>query len=313
MEDIRLIDVTLLGTSALLPLPDRALTAAVLTCCGRTILFDCGEGTQTAARRWGVSLMTADIIALTHYHGDHILGIPGLLQTMFSMGRTQKLYLIGPRGLEEAMRPILQLAGWLSFPVCLMELPAAWIGLNALIPGWPDRARLAAFPTVHRGVSQGYVFSLGRAGKFLPENARALGVPVQAWSVLQRGEEVMTEGRVIRPEQVMAAERRGLTIVFSGDTTRCDALTAAARDADLLICEATYGETEQTDLAAAYGHMTFRMAAETAAQARARRLWLCHYSQRMEEPAAFLPIAQAVFPDAVCGQDGMKITLRFDD
>ena len=116
-----MIDVTLLGCSALMPLPDRALTAAVLTCTGHTILFDCGEGTQTAARRCGVSLMTADIIAITHYHGDHILGIPGLLQTMFSMGRTQELILIGPRGLKDALQPILQLAGWLSFPVRLME------------------------------------------------------------------------------------------------------------------------------------------------------------------------------------------------
>ncbi|MCR4886510.1 MAG: ribonuclease Z [Clostridiales bacterium] len=308
-----MIDVTLLGTSALLPLPERALTAAVLTCCGRTLLFDCGEGTQIAARRCGVSLMTADIIALTHYHGDHILGIPGLLQTMFSMGRTQKLYIVGPRGLEDAMKPILQLAGWLSFPVCLMELPPRGVSLAALIPGWPDRARLAAFPTVHRGVSQGYVFSLGRAGKFLPDKAQALGVPVRQWRTLQRGEAVTVDGAVIRPEQVMEPERKGLSVVFSGDTTRCDALVSASQGADLLICEATYGETEQEELAASYGHMTFLMAAETAAKARAKRLWLAHFSQRIENPADYLPIAQAVFPPAQCGEDGLRLALRFEE
>ena len=308
-----MIDVTLLGTSALLPLPDRALTAAVITCCGRTILLDCGEGTQTAARRCGVSLMTADVIALTHYHGDHILGIPGLLQTMFSMGRTQKIYIVGPPGLKEAMGPILQLAGWLSFPVCLMELPAGGVDLCALIPGWPDRARLSAFPTNHRIVSQGYVFSLGRAGKFLPDKARALGVPVRQWRTLQHGEAVTVSGAVIRPEQVMEPERKGLSVVFSGDTTRCDALIKAARGADLLICEATYGETGQEELAVSYGHMTFLMAAETAAQAQAKRLWLAHYSQRIENPQDYLPLAQAAFPAAQCGEDGLRLTLRFEE
>ena len=194
-----------------------------------------------------------------------------------------------------------------------MELPPEGVDLAALIPGWPDRARLSAFPTVHRGVSQGYVFSLGRAGKFLPDQAQALGVPVQQWRTLQRGEAVAVDGAVIRPEQVMEPERKGLSVVFSGDTTFCDALIRAARGADLLICEATYGETEQADLAAAYGHMTFLMAAETAAKAQVKRLWLCHYSQRVENPTDYLPIAQTVFSPAHCGEDGLRLTLRFED
>ena len=306
-----MIDITLLGTSALLPLPERALTAAVLCCNGHTILFDCGEGTQSAARKAGVSLMKTDVIALTHYHGDHIFGLPGLLQTMGSMNRTETLLITGPEGLKTAMQPILRLAEWLPFPVELTELPPEGVALHTLFPGWPERAHLRAFPTRHRVPSQGYEFTLGRAGVFRPEKARALNIPVQQWSVLQRGEAVTLGVQEILPCQVMDPERHGLKFVFSGDTAPCESLTGAARDADLLICEATYGEDEQADLAAEYGHMTFSQAGKTALDAEARRLWLAHYSQRIEDPETCLPNAQRFFPEAVCGKDGMKTTLQF--
>ena len=179
-----MIDITLLGTAALAPIPGRALTAALLTCGGRSILFDCGEGTQTAARGAGVSLMKTDLIALTHYHGDHIFGLPGLLQTMGSLGRTDPLAITGPEGLAEKMAPILELTGWVAYPVRLIPLPAEGLCLRQLEAHWPERARLTAFPTEHRVSSQGYCFALGRAGEFQPERARALGVPVRQWSRL---------------------------------------------------------------------------------------------------------------------------------
>ena len=118
-----MIDVALIGTAALVPIPERALTAALLSCAGRSILLDCGEGTQTAARKAGVSLMSTDVIALTHYHGDHIFGLPGLLQTMCCMGRTDPLTILGPEGIQEELAPIVKLAGWLSYPLSLQELP----------------------------------------------------------------------------------------------------------------------------------------------------------------------------------------------
>ena len=308
-----MIDITLLGTSALLPLPDRALTAMMLTCAGRRILFDCGEGTQSAARKAGANVINADIIALTHYHGDHIFGLPGLLQTMFCMNRANPLTILGPAGLREAMGPILALAGWLPFEVRLAELPPEGARLSEFGPGWPAAARLTAFPTKHRVVSQGYVFTLERAGKFLPERAKALGVPVTQWSLLQKGEAVSLMDRTVRPEEVLGAPRRGLKVVFSGDTTACAALEAAAREADLFICEGTYGENGQLELAVDHGHMTFAQAGELAAAAHARRLWLCHYSQMIQDPEDYLDNARAFFPEAICGQDGMALTLRFED
>ena len=307
-----MIDITLLGTSALVPLPDRALTAVALTCGGHTILFDCGEGTQAAARKAGVSLMKTDIIALTHYHGDHVFGLPGLLQTMFCLGRTEPLYITGPVGLEEELAPILKLAGWTSYEIILFRLPDGGLRLEELGKGWPSAARLTCFKTEHRVPSQGYCFTLSRAGKFLPEKAKALGVPMQQWGLLQKGQIVQTGETVIHPEQVLGDPRKGLKFVFSGDTAACHALTNAAENADLLISEATYGENAQAQLAIDHGHMNFAQAAAIASQARVKQLWLAHYSQMIEDPQAYLPNAAEIFEHAVCGQDGMHTTLAFE-
>lgn len=308
-----MIDVTLLGTSALIPLPERAETAAQLVCRGRSILFDCGEGTQTAARKAGVSLFKTDIIALTHYHGDHIFGLPGLLQTMSMMGRTEPLCLVGPGDVEKELSLLLALTGWLPYPLRLVTLPAGGVELNRLTGGWPDGAKLTAFPTVHRVASQGYVFELPRPGKFQPERAKALGIPINQWSILQRGEAIRLGEQTILPEMVLGAPRKGLKVVFSGDTTACESLTAASQEADLLLCEATYGENDQAQLAVDHGHMNFAQAAQTAANARAARLWLMHYSQMVEDPEEYLPNARAIFPNAECGFDGKSLTLRFED
>lgn len=307
-----MIDVTLLGTSALVPLPERAETAALLNCGGRSILFDCGEGTQMAARKAGVSLMKTDVIALTHYHGDHIFGLPGLLQTMTMMGRTETLVIVGPGEIEKELEHIMALIGWLSYEVKLVTIPAQGVVLNEISAGWPDGARLTPFETVHRTVSQGYVFELPRAGKFMPEKARELGVPTNLWRFLQKGEAVEVDGKTIQPEMVVGAPRKGLKVAFTGDTAACETLEKAAREADLLLCEATYGENEQGQLAAEHGHMNFAQAGEAAAKAQAKRLWLMHYSQMVEDPQAYLPNAQAFFAQAECGVDGKTITLQFD-
>ncbi len=308
-----MIDIVLIGTSALLPLPERALTAAVLICAGHSILFDCGEGTQSAARKAGVSLMKTDMIALTHYHGDHTFGLPGLMQTMGIMGRKEPLILTGPSGLTEAMKPILHLAEGLPFEVFLMELPKEGVFLREVCPGWPDRAYLQAYPTHHRVTSQCYTFTLGRSGRFQPEKAKRLGLPVFMWKNLQKGENVTWNGKTFLPSQVMTEDRKGLKFVFSGDTAPCPGLIEGARDADLMICEATYGEDDQQDLAAEYGHMTFSQAADTAREANVKQLWLAHFSQRITDPSLFLSLAQKIFPQTVCGEDGMKTTLRFTD
>lgn len=307
-----MIDVTLIGTAALAPIPERALTSALLTCEGHSVLFDCGEGTQSAARKAGVSLMKTDIIALTHYHGDHIFGIPGLMQTMFSAGRTETLYFAGPEGLADVIATFMKLAGALSYDVGLIEIPADGLRLCELVEGWPKAAMLTSFPTKHRCRSQGYSFTLSRAGKFSTERAEALGVPLKQWRTLQNGISVEVNGKMILPEQVLGEPRKGLKVVFTGDTAMCDSLIEGAKGADLMICEATYGENEQAELAVERGHMNFAQAAMTAKRAGVKELWLSHYSQIITRPSAYLPNAEKIFPASKCGYDGLSKTLNFD-
>lgn len=307
-----MIELTLLGSSALMPMPDRALSAAWLSCAGRAILFDCGEGTQAAARRWGASLMKTDIIALTHYHGDHYFGLPGLLQSMNALERNEPLYITGPEGLERELEPILKLAGFLRYELRLISLPEQGLELREICGGFPHGARLIPFKTQHRVESIGYIFSLPRAGKFMPEKAAALKLPQSFWGRLQRGESVELDGSIIVPEMVLGEPRRGIKLVFSGDTAQCEELTKAAEDADLIIADATYALDEQAELALQYGHMNFAQAAQTAADAGARRLWLSHYSPMVKDPQEHIHIARAIFPETECGYDGKHIKLGFE-
>lgn len=309
-----MLDVTLLGTAATLPRPDRALSAAVLTCAGRSILFDCGEGTQLALHKSPVSPMKIDLICLTHYHGDHYFGLPGLLQTLSTMNRREPLYITGPAGLHEAMQPVLLMAeeSQLSYEVRLLSMPEDGLALQTLQSRWPAEARLAAVATEHRIASQGYRFDLARKPRFHAAKAEALHIPRSLWRELQRGCTVWVQGKVIRPEDVRGDERPGLSVVFSGDTAPCTQLLHAARGADLLIMDATYPTDEQADKAALYGHSTFPQAAALARDAQVKALLLTHFSAMIEDVQPYLEAVQAIFPAVHCGTDGMQVHLRFD-
>ena len=278
-----MIDITLLGSAGLVPLAYRALTAALLACSGRKILFDCGEGTQIAARRKGLDLLDVDLIALTHYHGDHTFGLPGLMLTMASIGRREPLYITGPRGLEEAVDPFLRLADWATFEIKLFDLMPEGLRLSEWFQGWPKGAKLTAFKTEHRVSSQGYLFSLDQEKDSLIESQKS-------------------------QEQI----QRSLRFVFSGDTMACDSLIEASRDADLVIYDATYGRNDQAQTAIDHGHMNFAQAAETAHKAGAKRLWLAHYAQTIKNPEDDLPNARAIFENTECGVDGLTRSLSFE-
>ena len=253
-----MLTITLLGTAATMPLPDRALTAALAECGGHALLFDCGEGTQAAARRAGVNLMKLDAICLTHYHGDHIFGLPGLLQTLGCQGRERPLTLYGPEGLGEVWPALRTLAGPLPYPVRAVQLDTDPIDLTNLSSGWPAGGAATPFRTRHRVPSRGYRLDLPRAGRFDPAKARALNVPVPAWKLLQRGQSIPLEnGAVVAPADVLGPARRGLRFVFSGDTAPCPALEQAAQNADLFLCDATYPDNEQEAQAKQWGAQHF--------------------------------------------------------
>ena len=303
-----MIDVTLLGCGGTMPLPGRALSALCVRAGGHTVLVDCGEGTQTAARAAGVSLAKADVICLTHFHGDHIFGLPGLLQSIANQGRTAPLLLVGPKGLSDAAKLLLALAGPMPFEISGMEVttPREPIAL----PGYGGLA-LAAFALDHRVPCLGYTFSLPRAGRFSPEKAQAAGVPCRQWGALQRGESVIAAGRTVKPEQVLGPARRGLKLVYATDTRPCAGLMHEARGADLLIMDATYADAAYEDKARKYGHCTFEQAATVAAAAGAKRLWLTHFGGTVTDSAAGLAAAKVIFADTELGADSKEITLAF--
>ena len=308
-----MLTITLLGTAATMPLPDRALSTAFAACGGHGLLFDCGEGTQAAARRAGVNLMRADAVCLTHYHGDHIFGLPGLLQTLGAQGRTRPLLLVGPKGLAGIWSAVRALTGPLPYAVRLQEADGP-LALDALSEGWPAGAVLRPFATRHRVPSVGYRLELPRAGRFDPARARALGVPVQQWKMLQQGQSVaLADGSIAAPESVLGPARQGLSFLFSGDTAPCAALEQAAAGVDLLLCDATYALPEQAAQAKQYGHSTFGQSAALAAKAGAKRLWLVHYSPMITDPEEELAQAQSLFPAAECGFDGKSIVLQYEE
>ena len=211
-----MLKVTLLGTGGTQPLPDRALAAAAVTVAGRSVLLDCGEGTQVGLRRYGVSAYRLSAVLLTHYHGDHILGLPGLLQTLGSLNRTEPLTVYGPAGLDAVARPVMALAGAQPYPVLWREADA---------PFSVDALKITPFPLAHRVPCCGYALELPRAGRFDPARARAAGIPVAYWKTLQKG----AAAGGFTPEQVLGPPRRGLKVVYATDTRPCAALEAAAR------------------------------------------------------------------------------------
>lgn len=305
-----MLNVTLIGCGATMPTPERATACCAIQYNGRNLLLDCGEGTQTAARKAEVSLVKIDAICLTHYHGDHIFGLPGLLQTMASQGRTAPVLLTGPReGYEATVSLLLALTGTLPF-----EIRHRPLDLNGDQEELWDGLRLESCPLNHRVPCVGYRFVLPRAGRFLPKQAAELGVPCSQWGALQRGNPVqLAGGSIIQPQQVLGPARKGLTVVYLTDTAPSSELTRFAAEADLLICDATYAGEEDREKAKLYGHSTFADCGRLAAAAGAKRLWLTHYGGALADPQAELCRAQQFFAAAEAGFDGKRQQMNFSD
>lgn len=305
-----MIDVALLGTGGTLPLPDRFLSAVLVRCGGQLVLIDCGEGTQVSLRKLGWGLKDVGTVLLTHFHADHVAGLPGLLLTIGNSGRTREepLTIAGPRGVQRVCESLRVIAPHLPYPVRYREMGGD--SNNALAVG---PLRVTACPADHDVPCLAYRLDLPRSPAFQPDRARALGLPVTLWKLLQRGEAVEHDGRRVLPDEVLGPSRPGLAVAFLTDSRPTRALVEFCTDADLLICEATYGDPADRSKAIENKHMTFGETATLAAAARARRLWLTHFSPAVPNPDYFRREAEAIFPGVAIGREHLTTTLAFAD
>lgn len=302
-----MLDVCLLGTSGMMPLPYRWLTALMLRYNGKSILIDCGEGTQIALREKGWSPKPIDIICFTHYHADHISGLPGMLLTMGNAERTEPLLLIGPKGLSRTVNALRTIAPELPFEINFVEIgePEQEIFF--------DGFRIKAFKVSHSVVCYGYSMIIDRAGRFDRERAVEQQIPMKLWSRLQKGDIIEEEGCVYTPDMVLGAPRKGLKVTYCTDSRPTDSIAANAEGSDLLILEGMYGEAEKLSKARENRHMTMYEAAKIAKAAKVPELWLTHYSPSLLHPEEYMGEVRKIFPGAVAAKDGRSMELNFAD
>lgn len=302
-----MLDVCLVGTGGMMPLPRRWLTALMTRYNGSSLLIDCGEGTQVAIKEKGWSFKPIDVICFTHYHGDHISGLPGLLLTMGNADRTEPLTLIGPKGLERVVNALRVIAPELPFELKFIEIMAPEQVLE--INGY----KITAFRVNHNVICYGYTLEILRQGKFSPERAKENEIPLKFWNPLQKGQTIEADGKVYTPDMVLGPDRKGIKVTYTTDTRPTESILRNAKDSDLFICEGMYGEEDKAEKAKGYKHMTFREAAGIARDANVNEMWLTHYSPSLARPDEFIHIAKEIFPKSYLGKDGKTLELNFEE
>ena len=306
-----MIDVCLLGTGGMMPLPNRLLTSLFVKYNGRGILIDSGEATQIAMKKKGISSKPIDVICFTHYHADHISGLPGLLLTMGNAERTEPLLMVGPKGLERVVNSLRVIAPELPFEIKFKELTGDEVSFE--LEGNPEFT-IKAFKVNHNVICYGYTMSLRRQGKFNVEAATEAGIDRKYCNALQKGDTVtLDDGTIYTPDMVLGEERKGIKLTYTTDTRPTDSIVNNAKDSDLFICEGMYGEKDKIAKAREHKHMTFYEAADLARKAGVKELWLTHYSPSLVNPKEFLPETKKIFDKTVAAKDGRSVTLRFED
>ncbi len=303
-----MIDVALLGTGGMMPLPGRWLTSLLVRYNGSMMLVDCGEGTQITAKLMGWGFKNIDTILITHFHADHISGLPGMLLTIGNSDRTEPLRIIGPKGLKTVVSGLRTIAPELPFDIILEEIEGDTYERDV------SGLKVDAIRLNHKVICYGYSFSLSRKGKFSRENAIAHDIPLKYWSVLQKQDSVVCEdGRVFTSDMVLGEERKGIKLCYITDTRPKDNIPSFIKGADLFICEGMYADMEKLQSVTEKKHMLFSEAAELAKAGEVKELWLTHYSPALVNPKAEVGVAREIFPNTRAASDRYNRTLKFED
>ena len=302
-----MLDVCLLGTGGMMPLPYRWLTSLMMRYNGKSIMIDCGEGTQIAMKEKGWSPKPIDIICFTHYHADHISGLPGMLLTMGNAERTEPLLLIGPKGLTKVVNALRVIAPELPFEIRCMEITENQQSFAF------DGFEIEAFKVNHNVLCYGYSLVIKRQGKFDRDRALEQQIPMPLWSRLQKGEVIEQDGRTYTPDMVLGGARKGLKVTYCTDTRPTESIVENAEGADLLILEGMYGEPDKLVKAKEYKHMTMYEAAQIARKVNAPQLWLTHYSPSLTRPEEYMGEVRKIFPAAIAAKDGRTLELNFEE
>lgn len=302
-----MLDVCLLGTGGMMPLPYRFLTSLMTRYNGSNLMIDCGEGTQVAVKSKGWSFKPIDVICFTHYHADHISGLPGMLLTMGNAERTEPLTLIGPKGLEKTVSALRVIAPELPFPIICKEIqgPEEHFEINGY--------DITAFRVNHNVLCYGYTIQIHRGGKFSVERARSNEIPVKYWNPLQKGQTVEAEGKIYTPDMVLGPARKGIKLTYCTDSRPTVSIEEHAKESDLFICEGMYGEPEKEAKAREYKHMTMKEAACLAKKADVKEMWLTHFSPSLVRPEEYMSGIREIFPDSFVGKDGKSVDLQFEE
>lgn len=302
-----MLDVCLLGTGGMMPLPYRWLTSLMMRYNGKSILIDCGEGTQVAMKEKGWSPKPIDIMCFTHYHADHISGLPGMLLTMGNAERTEPLLMIGPKGLQRIVNALRVIAPELPFEIQFLEIEEANQKFQF------DGFYIEAFKVNHNVLCYGYNMVVERAGKFHAEKAKALNIPLLYWNRLQKGETIEEGGNVFTPDMVLGETRKGLKVTYCTDSRPIENIEMHAKDADLFVCEGMYGDPESQSKAREKKHMTMYEAAQIAKKAQVQEMWLTHYSPSLIRPEEYMGAVRKIFPASVAAKDGRSVALKFEE
>ncbi|MCL2087837.1 MAG: ribonuclease Z [Oscillospiraceae bacterium] len=318
-----MLDVSLIGTGGMMPLHNRHLTAMLVRYKGSMLLVDCGEGTQVTMRQLGWGFANLDYVLITHFHADHVSGIPGLLLSLSNYGRTAPLTIVGLKGIKRIINSLRVIAPGLLFPIEFVELEFGTSTGAVDIPPTKKNScdnrlsqeiclgdfNIRALLLEHSTACAGYSLSFKRGGKFDVERAREQNIPLKLWSVLQSGKAV--DG--FTPDMVLGAPRKGLKISYITDSRPIAAIPEFIKNSDLLICEGLYGDDDMKEKANGFSHMIFSDAARLAKAGNVKEMWLTHYSPAFKEPQSHIKSATTIFKNAKAAYDRMTTTLLFEE